>query len=174
MNAKIISLANSSCISVIPSMKFYTGKLTDGALSFRVNTKWALEVQNWGSTEWFVHCAWHWEYVSLTINTAALAEPFLASFLKEVSCICPFPPVTAELMDRESQRCETPTHLMKMRLVGKRGGILLKLPLRAALHQRDHAGENNQQYFVRWKSSHQGLHLSNIQKNNSQSLSWRT
>lgn len=109
MNAKIISLANSSCIRVIPSMKFYTGKLTDEALSFRETTKWALGVLNWGSTEWFVHCAWHLDYVSLTIKRAALAEPFLASFLKEVSCICPFPPVTAELMDRESQRCETPT-----------------------------------------------------------------
>lgn len=173
MNAKIISLAISSCIRVMPSMRFYTGELTDGSLSFREPTKWALGIQNWGSMEWFVHCAWHWEYVSLTINTSALAEPFLASFLKEVSCICPLPPVTAELMDRKSQRCETPTHLMKMRLVGKRGGILLKLPLRAALHQRDHAGENNQQYFVYWKSSHQCLHLSSIQKNNSQSLPWR-
>lgn len=38
--------------------------------------------------------------MSLAINTAALAEPFLASFLKEVSCICPSPPVTVELMDR--------------------------------------------------------------------------
>lgn len=154
-------------------MRFYTGGLTDGALSFREPTKWALGAQNWGSTEWFLHCAWHGEYVSLTINTTALAEPFLASFLKEMSCICPFPPVTVELMDRESQRRETPTRLIKMMLVGKRGGILLKLTLRAALHSSDHAGENNQQYVVYWESSHHCLHLSSIQKKNSQSLTWR-
>lgn len=92
MNAKVISLAINSCIRVIPSMRFYTGELTDGALSFWEPTKWALGAQNWGSTEWFVHRARHWEYVSLTINTTALAQPFLACFLKKVNCIsAPFP-----------------------------------------------------------------------------------
>lgn len=142
MNAKVISLANSSCIRVIKSMSFYTWALTDGVWSFRETTKWAVGSQNWGSTEWFVCCAWHWVYVSLEINTAALAEPFLASFLKELSCICPSPPVTVELMDRRVSKIWN-THTLNENKTGKRGGILLKLPLRAAFHQRSCRGEQS-------------------------------
>lgn len=85
--------------------------------------------------------------MSLAINTGALAEPFLASFLEEVSCICPSATVTVELMDRRVSKMRN-THTLSENKTGKKGGILLKLPLRAAFHQRDHAGENNNEYFI--------------------------
>lgn len=51
LNAKMISLANSSCIRVIWSMSccFYTWALTDGVWSLGESTEWVLRVQNWGS-----------------------------------------------------------------------------------------------------------------------------
>lgn len=115
-------------------MSFYTWALTDGVWSFRETTKWVLGSQN-------LYVLLGTESMDVFSNAAALAEPFLASFLKEVSCMCHSPPVITELMEGGVSKMRN-THTLNENKTGKRRDVLVKLPLRAAFHQMDHAEQS--------------------------------